>query len=81
MADSILKRLEELEKRHIGNPLIVIATTDTGESVEVSARECVARPDLHFDRVVSGNDLHDLDLLLEEMRKAADAQGTEKGCF
>lgn len=80
MHDSVLKRLEALERCRGGNPIYVIAITDSGEQLEVSARECASRPDLRFDRVVRGNDMHDLDLLLAEMRKAADAQVAEKGC-
>lgn len=80
MNDSILKRLERLEKQFIRDPIIVFAVTDTGESVKVSARECVERHDLHFDRVDHGSDLNDLDLLIAEMRRLAEegAENEEK---
>ena len=78
MYESILKRLEALEKVHSPDPLIVEAMTDTGDVIEILARDEVQRPDVHFCRVVRGCNMNDLDLLLDEMRKAADAGAVER---
>lgn len=76
--DSILKRLEALERVRTPDPLIVEAMSSNGELIEISAKECCQRPDVYFVRVLDGESLNDLDLLLAEMRKAVDAGAVER---
>lgn len=68
---SILKRLEDLEARYKQDPLIVLASTDSGEEVKITMRECLEREDMHFIKVISGASLEDLDLFLKAMKEEA----------
>ena len=67
---SILKRIEALEKLYSVEPLVVLATADNGEEVTVTAREAVEK-NMSFIKVVSGGNMHDLDLLLEQIKTEA----------
>lgn len=71
MKGSILKRLEDLEARYKQDPLIVLASTDSGEEVKITMRECLEREDTHFIKVISGANLEDLDLFLKAMKEEA----------
>lgn len=75
----ILKRLEELEAYYKREPLLVVARTATGDTLTVTARECLERG-LEFVRIAAGNSLKDLDSLLQAMyRTAEDERRTKKG--
>lgn len=71
MKASLLKRLEDLEARYKQDPLIVLASTDSGEEVKITMRECLEREDTHFIKVISGANLEDLDLFLKAMKEEA----------
>ena len=71
MKGSILKRLEDLEARYKQDPLIVLASTDSGEEVKITMRECLERKDTHFIKVIAGANLEDLDLFLKAMKEEA----------
>ena len=71
MKGSILKRLEDLEARYKQDPLIVLASTDSGEDVTITMRECMEREDTHFIKVIAGANLEDLDLFLKAMKEEA----------
>lgn len=73
---SILFRIETLELKQRKNPLIVLACTSSGEMVRVTMQECLQRA-LSFQRVIDGDSLTDLDLLLKSIRDAA-KKGMEK---
>lgn len=75
----ILKRLEELEAHYRQEPLLVVARTATGDTLTVTARECLER-ELEFIRVAAGSSLKDLDNLLQAMYEVAeDERRTKKG--
>lgn len=75
----VLKRLEELETYYRREPMLVVARTDAGDTLTVTARECLERG-LEFIRVAAGNSLKDLDSLLQAMyRSAEDERRTKKG--
>ena len=76
---SILKRLEDLEARYKQDPLILLASTDSGEEVKITMRECLEREDTHFIKVIAGANLEDLDLFLKAMREEAERQAQEGG--
>ena len=61
-----MKRIEELEKICLEEPLIVLARTETGEEIETSMRDCIAR-DLAFVRIISGNSMADVDAYLDSL--------------
>lgn len=64
---SALTRLEELEKRHLQNPLIVIAELpDTKELQKMTVAEMLETGS-GFVRVVSGSSLTDLDKILDSI--------------
>lgn len=64
---SALTRLEELEKRHLQDPLIVIAELpDTKELQKMTVAEMLETGS-GFVRVVSGSSLTDLDKILESI--------------
>lgn len=71
MKADILKRLEDLERQYKQDPLIVLASTDSGEEVKITMRECLERTDTHFIKVIGGGSLEDLDLFLKEMKEEA----------
>ena len=71
MKAGLLKRLEELEAKYKQDPLIVLASTDSGEQVKITMRECLERQDTHFIKVIAGSSLQDLDLLLKAMKEEA----------
>ena len=79
MKASLLKRLEDLEARYKQDPLIVLASTDSGEEVKITMRECLEREDTHFINVIAGANLEDLDLFLKAMREEAERQAQEGG--
>ena len=79
MKGSILKRLEDLEARYKQDPLIVLASTDSGEEVKITMRECLEREDTHFIKVIAGANLEDLDLFLKAMREEAERQAHGSG--
>ena len=74
---NIRKRLEELERRHHPEPMLVIAEKD-GESNIMTATECIEKG-LGFDRVYSGGNLRDLDKLLNYMKEEAFKECKENG--
>jgi len=64
---SALTRLEELEKRHLQDPLIVIAELpDTKELQKMTVAEMLETGS-GFVRVVSGSSLTDLDKILDSI--------------
>lgn len=64
---SALTRLEELEKRHLQDPLIVIAELpDTKELKKMTVAEMLETGS-GFVRVVSGSSLTDLDKILDSI--------------
>ena len=69
MTNRIKRRLEDLEARMKGKPLKVLARID-GKDIIVSARECIDRNG-YMIRVMSGNSLKDLDLLLTDAWRKA----------
>ena len=71
MKASLLKRLEDLEAQYKQDPLIVLASTDSGEEIKITMRECLEREDTHFIKVIGGANLQDLDLFLKAMREEA----------
>ena len=71
MKASLLKRLEDLEAQYKQDPLIVLASTDSGEEIKITMRECLEREDTHFIKVIGGSSLEDLDLFLKAMREEA----------
>ena len=71
MKANLLKRLEDLEAQYKQNPLIVLASTDSGEEIKITMRECLEREDTHFIKVIGGSSLEDLDLLLKATREEA----------
>lgn len=71
MKASLLKRLEEIERQYKQDPLIVLASTDSGEEIKITMRECLEREDTHFIKVIGGSSLEDLDLFLKAMREEA----------
>ena len=71
MKASLLKRLEDLEARYKQDPLIVLASTDSGEEIKITMRECLEREDTHFIKVIAGSSLQDLDLFLKAMKEEA----------
>lgn len=79
MKASLLKRLEDLEARYNKDPLIVLASTDSGEEIKITMRECLEREDTHFIKVIAGANLEDLDLFLKAMREEAERQAQEGG--
>ena len=79
MKASIIKRLEDLEAQYKQDPLIVLASTDSGEEVKITMRECLEREDTHFIKVIAGANLEDLDLFLKAMREEAERQAQEGG--
>lgn len=76
---NILQRLEDLEARYKQKPLIVLASTDSGEEIRITMRECLEREDTHFIKVIAGANLEDLDLFLKAMREEAERQAREGG--
>ena len=79
MKASLLKRLEELEAQYKQDPLIVLASTDHGEEIIITLRECLEREDTHFIKVIGGSSLEDLDLLLKAKKEEAFRQVEEGG--
>ncbi len=71
MKASLLKRLEGLEARYKQDPLIVLASMDSGEEVKITMRECLEREDAHFIKVIAGSSLEDLDLLSKAIKEEA----------
>lgn len=71
MKASLLKRLEDLEAQYKQDPLIVLASTDHGEEIKITMRECLEREDTHFIKVIGGASLEDLDLFLKAMKEEA----------
>ena len=71
MKASLLKRLEDMEARYKQDPLIVLASTDSGEEVKITMRECLEREDTHFIKVIAGAGLEDLDLFIRAMKEEA----------
>ncbi len=64
---SALTRLEELEKRHLQDPLIVIAELpDTKELQKMTVAEMLETGS-GFVKVVSGSSLTDLDKILDSI--------------
>ena len=79
MKANLLKRLEDLEAQYKQNPLIVLASTDSGEEIKITMRECLEREDTHFIKVIGGASLEDLDLFLKAIREEAERQAQEGG--
>ena len=71
MKASLLKRLEDLEARYKQNPLMVLASTDSGEEVKMPMRELLGREDAQFIKVIAGSSLEDLDLFLKAIGEDA----------
>lgn len=71
MNANLLKRLETIEAQYKQNPLIVLASTDSGEVIKISMRECLERENTHFIKVINGSSLKDLDLFLKAMKEDA----------
>ncbi len=71
MRAGIINRLRAIEKQYNQEPMIVLAVSDTGERLTMTMRECLERPDTYFEKVVSGHNLDDLDLLLNDMKEEA----------
>lgn len=71
MRAGIINRLRAIEKQYNQEPMIVLAVTDTGERLIMTMRECIESPDTYFEKVVSGHNLDDLDLLLNDMKEEA----------
>ena len=71
MKASILKRLEVIEAQYRDEPLIVLASTDSGEEIKMAMRECLEREDVHFKKVIGGSSLKDLEALLAAQREEA----------
>ena len=59
-----LKELESRVDRIRSKHLMVLARTPDGQEQVMSVKECI-EANADFIRVVSGNDLHDLDELLD----------------
>ena len=76
---NILQRLEDLEARYKQKPLIVLASTDSGEEIRITMRECLEREDTHFIKVIAGANLEDLDLFLKAMKEEAFRQVEGEG--
>ena len=68
---AMIKKINALIELVKDKPLEVFARTKTGELVTVTLRECLKNDDLEFERVASGNNLEDLDRLLESIREMA----------
>ena len=68
---SIVNRLLRIEKMYSKKPLIVMAETVTGDIVTTTAQECVNNG-MTFLKVLCGESVDDIDLLLEQMRNNAD---------
>lgn len=49
----------------------MLASTDSGEEIKITMRECLEREDTHFIKVIGGANLQDLDLFLKAMREEA----------
>ena len=64
-------RLQRLEKLYQKKPLIVIAEKSNGDVVTVTAQDCATDPGLTFIRVVGGDNVNDVDLLLKQMKDNA----------
>lgn len=64
-----LKRLEALERKYVHRPLYVIAELD-GNETEMTAQHCIDSGAV-FLKVAHGNNLRDLDKLLNVMYEAA----------
>ena len=73
MKASIIKRLEDLEALYRDDPLIALASTDSGEDVIIPVRELLASEDgiLRFKKVVGGRSIKDLEALLNATREEA----------
>lgn len=73
MKASIVKRLEELEALYRDDPLIVLASTDSGEDVKIPLRELLASEGglLRFKKVIGGRSIKDLEALLNAQREEA----------
>ncbi len=69
MKESIMKRLEDMERICKPNPLIVLCETESGEE-EMTVSECIRRNAV-FLRVVCGGSYKDLDRLLQSMKESA----------
>ena len=65
------KRLKAVETQYCQKPLIVLAIDTQGKSHTMPLKECLSRDDMEFIRVISGESVSDLDLLLENMRNKA----------
>ena len=63
--NDLMKRLSKLERERLEEPLIVLATTPTGETV-VTVDEMIQKG-FGFCRVISGSSLADLDRILSYM--------------
>lgn len=77
MKGNVLKRLGDIERRYKQNPLIVLASTDSGEEVKITMRECLERTDTHFIKVIAGSSLQDLDAYLKHIEEVARAEVEE----
>ena len=69
MKESIIKRVEEIERRCKPDRLMILCKTTAGEEV-LTVSEYIRR-DAVFLRVVGGSDLRDLDEILFLMEKNA----------
>lgn len=70
MTSSILHRLEVLERQKPGTLIAQCHHTETGEVKIMPLREMIKDFSLwEFDRIVAGNDLHDLDTFLSAFRE------------
>lgn len=73
MEGSILKRLEDLEKRRCKDPIRILCELD-GEEMTLTVSEAIEKG-AGFIKVVGGADLRDLDLLLKDFEDKAKEEG------
>ena len=73
MNGKLLRRLEELERKILPKPLIVIAETPNGETVELPARECAERGyNFVCVKATGSQSMDDVDVILETILKQSD---------
>lgn len=67
---NLLARIQRLEQLVKVDPMIIEAETPCGDIVQGTVKECIDKGYV-FCHVVSGGNMSDFDLILEEMRKTA----------
>lgn len=72
MDKSILRRIEELERQQPNSIICLARNMETGEERELPMREWEKYyKEWNFIKVISGNDLNDLDTYLKAIKKYA----------